>query len=332
MTAYKATRKQTIKRQSISKTPKIVKSNRIVNKIKDKLLTLKQMGEQKGIVAYDPTTTISTIAFFALMKKYESRCIVHGIAISARPGVSTVTAEDIHQPSVYSKLGILLKNCVQRGADVVCILTTIEFEDGNDHINMLIYRPLQKIVERFEPHGSGDTLNEFDNAHNMNNSINQRLKTLWEKNLTKWIGKVAYIPSNDICPRIRGLQALENELEYIDKEGGGFCAMWSVFMAEMVILNPEKTTKTILDEIFAITKSDPFFVKSVIRGFVIEIEHELDSLLKKIGKVGFTYEHEHPYDQLFDTPDIDSIDSNSSDFAMHRLDRWVIDTLQSQHS
>ena len=66
--------------------------------------------------------------------------------------------------------------------------------------------------------------------------------------------------------------------------------MWSNFLAEMTLLNPMKPTKEIVDEVFELTKRDPTYVKSVIRGYTVEVESELDTLLKTLGKSGFSFE------------------------------------------
>jgi hypothetical protein len=57
----------------------------------------------------------------------------------------------------------------------------------------------------------------------------------------------------------------------------------------MTFINPDKSTKEIIDEVFDITKKDPAYLKSVIRGYVIDVEKGLDELLKIMGKKGFSF-------------------------------------------
>jgi hypothetical protein len=272
------------------KAPEDIKP--LVGRIEEKLVKLEEMGRKKGAVHYDARGIVGSIAFVNLMKKYGGKCIVSGVVdsrdkirvgfeLDSRSGFSTILYD-----TKYPELGKQLKECVDRGVKLICIPLTIYLNKAQDaHANMIVYRPFQRLVERFDPHGS-----VIDYDTKVNDSINRQLKKLFEKELQPWIGEVRFKDAEDICPSSKGFQALEGQLEQLAQEGGGFCMMWSNFLAEMTLLNPMKPTKEIVDEVFELTKRDPSYVKSVIRGYTVEVESELDTLLKTLGKSGFSFE------------------------------------------
>jgi hypothetical protein len=152
------------------------------------------------------------------------------------------------------------------------------------HANLLVYRPFQRLVERFEPHGS-----QYGNSDKDNKSVNDQLRTFWEEDLKPFIGDVRFRDPDDICPTKQGFQSLESSLAGLKQEGGGFCSMWSHFFTELTFINPTKTSKEIITEALDITKRQPDYLKSVIRGYVLETETALDELLKTLGKPGFKF-------------------------------------------
>jgi len=99
-----------------------------------------------------------------------------------------------------------------------------------------------------------------------------------------------YISPDQICPNPRGFQALEGSIQGLKEEGGGFCGMWSLFVLELIFINPTKPTKEIIKEAFAITKEDPQYLKNVIRGYVLKTERLLNDYIKKIdANDGFSF-------------------------------------------
>jgi len=264
-----------------------------ISRIEEKVKILEDVGRKKGAVSYDAAEIIANVAFVNLMLKYNAKCIIAnvekplgldvGININAVKGV-----HDYYKTTLgINNLGPSLKNCIDRGVQLIVIPLSLQFSKSKTaagHANMLVYRPFQRIIERFEPHGRQYGSSDKDNA-----SINAQLKQLFEEDLNRWVGPIRFRDPDDICPSGKGFQALENQLGQIKSEGGGFCSMWSLFLAEMTMLNPTKSTKEILDEVFDITKRDPQYLKSVIRGYVVEVEKGLDLLLKGINSPGFRF-------------------------------------------
>lgn len=274
------------------KTPENIEP--VVNRIEEKVKKLESLGSKNGAVSYEGSGFMGTIAFVNLLKKYGGQCVVAniikdkgiylgeniGINLNSNPKLSMIRLE----PN-YDRLGKSLRDCINRGVKVICIPLVLHFGKGHSgHANMLVYRPFKRLVERFEPHGQAYGNSEVDNK-----AFNTQLKQLWEKDLIPYIGPVKFREPQEICPDSRGFQSLEGQLQKLKSEGGGFCIMWSFFLAEMTFINPDKSTKEIIDEVFDITKKDPAYLRSVIRGYVIEIEQELDKLLKIMGKSGFSF-------------------------------------------
>lgn len=259
-----------------------------VNVIEEKLEKLKQVGEAKGAVSYSPFSMITNVAFVNLLLKYGGKCIVADTTHMINIGIS-VNSVKSKTSILYYKLGETLRDCINRGVEIIAIPLFLMFGSSNGgHANMLIYRPFKRIVERYEPHGIS-----YGNSTADDKSFNEQLKVIFEKNLTSYIGEVRYKPPIEICPSPKGFQSLESQLKGISGEGGGFCSMWSFFFTEMVFLNPEKSTKEIITEVLNLTKSEPAYLKSVIRGYVVEIEKSLDELLKRLGARGYSFKEKY---------------------------------------
>jgi len=287
-------KKITIQRPAPTPAPENIKP--VVNRIEEKVKEFEQLGREKLAVDYEPDWLISEIAFVNLMKKYGGNCIPAGIETRIGLHLNFLNKDPgfyLSSASFIKKFGESLKDCIQRGVSAICIpLGLVYPDDPNDkmsggagHANMLVYRPFQRIVERFDPNGS-----QLPGSRTTNRGINELLIQLFEKNLTPWIGEVSFRDPAETCPMTFGFQHLEGHLEGIaEREGGGFCAMWSIFFVEMVILNPDKPTRDILAEVLDITKRDKHYLKSVIRGYVLDVEKGLDCLLKMLGKPGFNF-------------------------------------------
>jgi hypothetical protein len=265
-----------------------------ISRIEEKVRELERVGAERGAVSYNASVLVTDIAFVNLLKKYGGKCIVNNVMVREDSGVDL--GIDLNSNKAYStifdpredrvdKLGEKLRDCVKRGVKLICIPLSLQFGKGSaGHANMLVYRPFKRVVERFEPHGQA-----LGNSMVDNSSFNSQLRDLFEVRLKPYLGDVRFVDPAEICPNPRGFQALEGSLERLASEGGGFCSMWSFFLAEMTFINPDKSTKEIIEEVFEITAKEPSYLKSVIRGYVIEIETGLDELLKTMGTNGFSF-------------------------------------------
>ena len=286
----------------ITPTPAPKNIEPVVNNIQNKLEELKAVGEAKGAVSYSSATVIRDLAFVNLIEKYGAKCIISDInKIRGNPvlDVSLIVQnrEDwFFSNNVIKNLGKKIKDCVDRGVKIIAIPLSLkfglEFGKGLGHANMLIYRPFKRLVERFEPHG------KYYRSFRDDDIFNEHLKELFEVRLSRVLGRIRYRKPRNICPSRKGFQSLENQIQGMSIEGGGFCSMWSLFFMEMIFLNPDLSTTEIMEDVFKITKKDPAYLKSVIRGYVVEIEDTLDKLLKKMKAPGFSFERD--LEQIYD--------------------------------
>jgi hypothetical protein len=301
--------------------------------LKSKIEKLQQIGADKGASPYNTNVILKTILYLEVLKKYGGNCAVleldkkiseskylsSGIDIYEEPA----TNNRIWTQERIDRLGEILKDCLDRGADTIIFPLQLNFIDdekekveysNSTHANLLIFKPAERTIERFEPHGSA-----FGNSALADVVMNKFLKKLFEKDLTGFIGKVVYRSPDFLCPIMRkGWQSLEGQVASLDDEGGGFCLLWSHFLLELVCINPEATTTEIIDEANTIMKDEPQYLKDVIRGYVVDAEEQVDILIKKLGGQGYKFitkaqkdaTGENNYEQLKPYKDI--------------LDQWAI--------
>lgn len=257
----------------------------VITKIITKIADLKTKGEQHSSgVLYTADSVIMLLVYLKLLEKYGNKCSVidRNNNYYSEIGLAGINLAYVHSeldPSTLDYLGNTLRDCVDRGVDIILIPLVLILERNTHHANMLIYKPKQKLIERFEPHGIGDITTMFDNT----------LKFIVEQQLTPFLGPLTYASTEQICPNSKGFQKLESTLKAFDIKEGGFCMMWSCFMAEMVLMNPENTTKEIIDEVFAITKKDPLYLRQIIRGYVKDAEEMINELIQSVSDDTFRF-------------------------------------------
>jgi hypothetical protein len=282
--------------------PSNIKEN--VNNIEMMLEKLKKAGQEKGAVNYDSSTIISNLAYIILIEKYGGKCVVSGVNKSS-PNIIDVglrinndmKINDKNNKSIVNNLGKALKKCIDRGVQIIAIPLNLNFGTSTEaHANLLIYRPFQRIIERYEPNGISL---DFDDER----VFNDYLRKLFEVDLNSQLGDIRYREPKEICPNPRGFQSLESQIEGMEQEGGGFCSMWALFVMEMAFLNPEKSTKEILEKVYEITTGDPYYLKFIIRGYVLDIESKLDELFKYISSSSFRFNMKKPYMLIYDFSD-----------------------------
>jgi len=68
--------------------------------------------------------------------------------------------------------------------------------------------------------------------------------------------------------------------------------MWSLFVMEIILNNPDKSTLQNIEKVMNITKEDPQYLANIIRVYVVGVEKTLDETLK-LEKKGFSYSAVH---------------------------------------
>jgi len=248
------------------------------------------------VYPYNNSIRVGNILFYNLLYKYRSKCFVTPLKDTTLspptiPGLNTKEllglfidpskAFDKVFPFDYIEyLGLKLKKCIKKSKDLILLPLLIFAQTASiGHANMIIYKPEENKVYRFEPEGSRFSKVRFDET------INNHLKTLFEVKLTPYIGNVSYIEPIGICPNLHGLQHFEESIDKeSDIEGNGYCMMWSLLFAEMVLLNPTKPLMSILNELLTITNRDPEQLRKLIRGYTklsTDILKELSAIFLK---------------------------------------------------
>jgi len=145
---------------------------------------------------------------------------------------------------------------------------------------MLFYRPEKKTIVRFEPHGKAYQQGRTGEDEVFNKVLTRMFEVEMKPYLKQYTPK--FSTPDEICPNPKGFQSLEGQLKGLSQEGGGFCGMWSLFTMELMFLNPEKTTREVMEIAFDITEAKPEYLKNVIRGYVLKTEKLLNDYIKKI--------------------------------------------------
>jgi hypothetical protein len=239
---------------------------------------LRKLGEEKGAVVYDSGDIIGAVAYMAIIMKHEAKCAIiddnlqQGIHI----GLSKRAKDTQDTYKNAERLAKELLECIKRGEKIIVFPLLLP-----RHANIIVYRPHAKSIERIEPHGQ----KYMDGRNKEDDIVNEICKELFEVRMKPYLKEMTpiYYSPLDICPNPKGFQSLEGKLKGLPFEGGGFCVMWSLITMELMFVNPTLQSKDILQILFNLSKSDPKYLKDLIRGYVISIEKVLDNFLKTAG-------------------------------------------------
>jgi hypothetical protein len=260
---------------SIKRMPPQATINKMMDDIDMDITLLNQLGEKYPDLEWPHNSSFVQLVLTSVIDKYDHPFVydikydgifsndvvkdTNGISLVLYPGVS----EDYDSfPIDYASLGIQLKKLQDN--DIICIpvyFTIIE-ENGivtEQHSNLLIYRPKQGIVDHFEPHGPV-YYSKLEYFNEFNRYINDGMQKLWEEQLTKYIGKVKYISRDVTCPMHEGMQVLSE---------GEYCALITIFMADMCLKNPTVSTSEIIKKVYEISKKDPAYIKRILHGYIV---------------------------------------------------------------
>ena len=269
--------------------PVIKQPTEIINKLEKKIEEFEKIGREHGAVIYNSDSFIQVVAYIALLIEYGAKCAIIDKEIK-KLGINSKERSPMN--TLFYKSAERLSNdlidCINRGEKMIALPLRLNFGTASTgHANMLIYRPFNKTIERFEPHGKA-----FSHGGKDDDTFNKVLKRMFEVEMKPYLKEYTPKFSNpsEICPNPRGFQSLEGQIEKLKEEGGGFCGMWSLFVLELMFINQTKTTPEIMEEAFKITKADPQYLSNVIRGYVIKTEQLLNDYIKQIdANDGFTF-------------------------------------------
>ena len=292
---------------------------------------------QKEGIQYNNNVVLQYLLYLYLIEKYGSSCFVRGDNknLSYTFGLrleETLTPKEklADKREIYKQIKLIL-NCIKRiqtTKEEIIIIPLRLVIKSSAHANMLIYRKSLGVIEHYEPHGA--VFGGLDETNYINNKVPLILETIIKKmntmnkdaNYQYYKNNITYLGPNTVCPITgTGLQALENKLvipsEVQKREGGGFCALWSIFWAEMVLSNPHVPTEDLQDYImdsldfFDLNKTYQEIslkTRNVIRGYLellyVQVNNMVETIapgrnMKDLLATGYK-ETETTYETLFD--------------------------------
>jgi len=250
-----------------------------ISNIERKMIELQKEGlkHERG-VRYEPNWRIADLMYLHLLEKYSNNCAI--VRLDIHLDTERIYVMDPSHEDVADDLSKKILDCIRRGSKIIVIPVSYIISPTLSHANVLVIRPLLRTAERFEPNGSRGY------TYGTEEQVNRLIKNLVENQMQSKIGTYKYIPPQNMC--YHGFQYLESRYPGFDNiEGEGFCSMWSIFLMELVLMNPEYTTTQIIEEGLKISKSEPKYLKEVIRGYVKDVEKTMDNIFQygfKFGK------------------------------------------------
>jgi len=222
------------------------------------------------------TYTVEQLNMFMtiyLIEKYGVGCMVY----DNKNAILTLNLQEGNTNKIDYKYIKQIMNCIKDNKDVknfvMIFRVSLRVNLISGHANILVYKSATNSIEQFEPHGSyyksnKDTrINEqivkyFSDMITTMNSINMK------RNRIYYDRDIQYIKPYELCPYVKGLQTFNKKASKYDIEPG-FCVMWSMFYAELSLLNPEIEGKEILSSILNWLKSkkNVNYAKNIMRGY-----------------------------------------------------------------
>lgn len=251
----------------------------------------KYVSKGENIFSHIGADFIQCLIYLHMFKKYKSDCFLYnendnfrllGLGFFIK---NNETEEDKKLREEH--IDVIAKafiDCIDKKIKIVIIPIVIDQEDEDSHSNVLIYRSQHNEIEHFEPHGAYFMLKKKEG-----NKIKKIIMTFVNhcNNLLKNINKekIKFIPSNEVCPAIKGLQALEAESTLTNPEDieEAYCASWNNFFTEVCLKNPELKSSEIVDRLLKYFKNQDNiedYLRKVIRGYNAIVGNKIESYLK----------------------------------------------------
>lgn len=237
--------------------------------------------EKNNIRQWPGYVIIDTLFYLYLFNKYKNNCLIKhpGITSSIALGLELHITAKVANRKIYKdyllSVSKQLSECIGRNLNSIVIPLYLRTISNGSHANLLIYRRNDHTIEHFEPHGAYYLLATNNQINKLIDIRLNEFMSILNKQLKK-INKppVKLIPSNDVCPVIKGLQALEESStkKKLPLEGGGYCAAWSMFFTELALKNPTIPSNELLNIIYNKLDKEPEkqsnYLRQVITGYI----------------------------------------------------------------
>lgn len=239
-------------------------------------------------------SVLITLFQIYLAKRYGSRCLVRSVKDTADIGelglflaferTPDMKLKDITPKETFEGLKESFARCLnlQPPPPVIFLYLSLSVKreaSHGSHANMILYRTATKTFEHFEPHGAAYN-NNVSYAEVINETLQKALQKICPEPFT-------YVTSQEVCPRevSQGLQSIEAHANLGKNdaiEGGGYCAAWSMFFAEMCLRNPTLSGRQVFELIIDFLKKNKGKDMHVLR-------HIMHSYTTRMGKVLYEY-------------------------------------------
>ena len=171
-----------------------------------------------------------------------------------------------------------VKKCIDAGKDLVVCPVRLLFKKGA-HANLLIFRSASKSIEVFEPHGQ-----EYRGGNISSAKVFETYRIVTEAfNKGRKTNKYTVFLSDDVCPENQGFQSLEGMAWFRKQgiEGGGYCSVWSMFMTELILMNPNMSTSHVISEALKLVKYEgndnvSNYMLDLIRGYTTYVARRVE--------------------------------------------------------
>ncbi len=227
---------------------------------------------------------ISDLYYIYLINKYGSHCAQ--LDINMRVNMIEMLYTEVTK---LHEAAAKIVHCITSTHDEIIIIPILlKFAGLKDkdscHANILLYRRSTNTLEHFEPHGSF-YLGKKHNLHLFLESSLASLVNFINRDLGPEHPPVRLETSDIVCPIQYGLQAIEEQ--YIQnkfEQGRGYCLAWSMFFTELVLRNPEVSSKKLLHTILRKTKgkNQALYLRKIIRGYVNTMSQRFDSFYSPV--------------------------------------------------
>jgi hypothetical protein len=220
-----------------------------------------KLGNEAEILSWTGKYIIYQLFYIYLFKKYGHSCFVKSVErgmelyLDISKDIPNFNPDKINERSNKNILNIKnnlksnakqMLNCIKRGQIIITIPVFLNLDVGG-HANLLIYNKNFNTLSLFEPYGSL----AFYKYDNLKDQMLEYLTNVINEDLDK-DGKVTYERADVVCPTLKGFQKFEEYKTNIykhSKEGGGYCAVWSLFFTELSLANPDKSTKDLYNSV-----------------------------------------------------------------------------------
>jgi hypothetical protein len=245
----------------------------------------------ENVAAFTGSPLLANLFYLYLFKKYKMNCILVSqdkismhLKLEIKENMPKILEDQ--QNDMIKNYANKIAKCIINQKKIIIIPMTFFVNEGA-HANLLIYRENTNEIEHFEPHG-----NEYSgpNSQLLHQKLNEYLGE-FVKQINKYIKdhkeegeiveKIILVKAHDVCPVIRGVQALESTSTIPINtliEPSGYCEAWSMFFTELCLKNPEIPSKDVYEAIMEKTelydnKND--YLRNVIRGYTNFINNKI---------------------------------------------------------